>query len=69
MMNKPNSLVTHQFTGHSLPGRDILSQVNFPKRTLWHKAGTVTLVGQSPWKQQHVHVDLVAPIFHRHFFL
>lgn len=64
-----DSSSTHQFAGHSLPGGRVLSQVDFPKWALGHKARARVLIGQSPWEQQHVRVDLIAAFFYQHVLL
>lgn len=60
---------THQLAGHPFPAGCILSQVHFSKGALWYETGPGVLVGQFPRKQQHIHVDLVAAIFHDHVLL
>lgn len=60
---------THQFTGHPLPGRNVLSQVNFPKGALGHETRAWILVGQLPWKQENVQVDLIAAFLNSHVLL
>lgn len=60
---------THQFASHPLPSGGVLSQVDFPKWALGHEATAVILVGQFPWKQENIHVDLVAAFFYSHVLL